>query len=94
MRARPVTTIAIMLSLLSLPGTAASVHADWRPSPGPMQWTDCLREIGVATGQFGMPPEVVEDNESLHVVRFMTEKGVVVIACVAEHARPVVARRG
>ncbi len=79
---------------VNAPAAAQAGWSSWASPSAPMTWTDCLREIGVATARLGVVPEVVEDAEGLHVVRFRTPDGILVIGCERGDPRPAIAFRG
>jgi hypothetical protein len=74
-------------------GACAAETPATLPPSAPMSYDDCLREIGATAGRLGVPPEVIEDRAGLHVVRFTTPAGRVVLGCSIDAGYLAVATR-
>jgi hypothetical protein len=91
---RACVVVLLALGAIAARGTAAADAPPPLPASVAMSYGDCLREIGATAGRLGQVPEVVEDRPGLHVVRFTTPTGRIVLGCSADAGYLAVATGG
>jgi hypothetical protein len=87
-------TLAAAWATTAPGAVGAADMSDALPASVNMSYDDCLRELGAAAGRIGAAPEIVEDRPGLHVVRFETPEGRIVLGCSADAGYLAVATRG